>query len=339
MPVNEVSREEAHTRRNNANNRRVYLTPKPIQRLPSTQQQDQRSSHQHNNLLDIITGSKKIINRFTKRSPTSKDSVDREKIQEISSSSGGEIASSSSSYSRSSDSLQTSSATPEEEVLYRQRRRHGDSTMTVVPQHYDIINAQVGIPRDTDAAQCRISSMTRNDYINDSHQREEEDGIIQNNQPQQQPVRLSTMQQHIEQSQLQNHPHQHEDIYQLKPNEDENWKIDALLLQQRDITFAIEQSIQEQSNQASPHPDIHHNQSQSPSESSHTTRRRTQTPPNERFINDSIERSSLMNDIINHTQERQYDLNVLKEMGLIRSSSTTSYVSNNNKEEEINNNE
>ena len=48
MPVNEVSREEAHTRRNKNNNRRVYLTPKPIQ-LPT--QQGQRSSHQHNLLL------------------------------------------------------------------------------------------------------------------------------------------------------------------------------------------------------------------------------------------------------------------------------------------------
>ena len=73
MPVNEVSREEAHTRRN-----RIYLTPKPIQ-LPT--QQDQRSTHQHN-LLDIITGSKKIINRFTKRSPTNKDSVDEERVQQ-----------------------------------------------------------------------------------------------------------------------------------------------------------------------------------------------------------------------------------------------------------------
>jgi len=206
MPVNEVStREEAHTRRNNnTNNRRVYLTPKPIQ-LP-TQQDTQRSSNQHN-LLDMITGSKKIINRFTKRSPpTNKDSVDREKIQDISGSSSGEIASSSSSSYSSSDSLQSSTATSEEEVLYRQRRRHGDSTMTVVPQHYDIINAQVSIPRDTcdtDAAQCRISSMTRNDYNNDSHQQEEEEGIM-HNQLQQLPVRLSTMQQHIEQSQLQN---------------------------------------------------------------------------------------------------------------------------------------
>ena len=166
---------------------------------------------------------------------------------------------------------------------------------TSLPQHCDIINAQVSIPRDTcdtDAAQCRISSLTRND----SHQREEEDGTIQN-QLQQQPVRLSTMQQHIEQSQLQNH-HQHEESNDDDDDEDdESWKIDALLLQQRDITQAIEQSLQEQSSRTSLHPTTHHNQSQSPSDRSHITRRRTQTPPTKRFINDSIERnerSSLM---------------------------------------------
>jgi len=210
---------------------------------------------------------------------------------------------------------------------------------TSLPQHYDIINAQVSIPRDTcdtDAAQCRISSLTRNDYNKyDSHQQEEEDGIM-HNQLQQLPVRLSTMQQHIEQSQLLQNHHQHEESND--DDDEESWKIDALLLQQRDITRAIEQSLQEQSNQTSPHPDIHHNQTQPLSGGQyHTTRRRTQTPPSseERFINDSIERnerSSLMDDIINNAKEGQYDLNVLKEMGLIRSS-TSSAATNNSKEE------
>ena len=112
--------------------------------------------------------------------------------------------------------MQSSSATSEEAVRYHQRRREDSTTRRMgqsLPQHYDIINAQVSIPRgtcDTDAAQCRISSMTRNDY-NVSHQQEEEEEYdIIYNQPQQRPVRLSTMQQHIEQSQLLQNHHQHD---------------------------------------------------------------------------------------------------------------------------------